>query len=212
MCGRFTVLTWDETAQVARELQMDSPIYPHAPWPATPIDRNDAFPGSRANIIVDRGGQTLVPEELTWGFELPESGKLVFNTRSETASTSRMWSEAYREGRCIVPAFSFYEPHRSETAALPSGRRGKQLYRLTVPNGLILMAGLCQAGRFSILTCEPDEVVGTIHDRMPLLLSRASALEWMAGDEALSCRADEHLDAHALYPESTGGQTQLGLF
>ena len=207
----------------------------------------------------------LEPRMLTWGYLLPGSQKLVFNTRSESAATSPLWRESFASRRCIVPVWSFYEAHQHESAVLPSGRKGRQLYRFapsnvdndallsnvavpispaapgalsgtvsgtepeaslqggsdkgqaealvsggcpdsarvsddagaatmpasSIPSGPIrrcpfLMAGIWQDDRFSVLTCEPYAQVARIHDRMPLLLSPATALAWLNGGSARS--------------------------
>ena len=56
MCRRFTVVTWDEVAEVVRELQADSPVNVQPDWPARPMTGKaataqvepgeDAFPGA----------------------------------------------------------------------------------------------------------------------------------------------------------------------
>ena len=76
----------------------------------------------------------LEPRMLTWGYLLPGSQKLVFNTRSESAATSPLWRESFASRRCVVPAWSFYEAHQHESAVLPSGRKGRQLYRFAPSN------------------------------------------------------------------------------
>ena len=232
----------------------------------------------------------LEPRMLTWGYLLPGSQKLVFNTRSESAATSPLWRESFAGRRCIVPAWSFYEAHQHESAVLPSGRKGRQLYRFapsnasndallsnaampisptapgalsgivsgaepgaslqggsgkgqaeafgdgscpdgarlsdgsgvatmsisSIPSGLIrrcpfLMAGIWQDDRFSVLTCEPDAQVAHIHDRMPLLLSPATALTWLNGGAPEACRAFVGLSALPVYPPASEPE-QLSLF
>ena len=227
---------------------------------------------------------------LTWGYLLPGSQKLVFNTRSESAATSPLWRESFASRRCIVPAWSFYETHQHESAVLPSGRKGRQLYRFapsnasnnallskaampispaapgalsgtvsgtepeaslqggsskgqaeafgdggcpdgarvsddagaattpasSIPSGPIrrcpfLMAGIWQDDRFSVLTCEPDAQVARIHDRMPLLLSPATALTWLNGGVPEVCRDFVALSALPVYPPASESE-QLSLF
>lgn len=224
----------------------------------------------------------LEPRMLTWGYLLPGSQKLVFNTRSESAATSPLWRESFASRRCVVPAWSFYEAHQHESAVLPSGQKGRQLYRFAPSNassdalspatpralsgtvsgaeseaslqggsgkgqaealgdgscpdgarvsddagasatpissispGLLkrcpfLMAGIWQDDRFSVLTCEPDAQVARIHNRMPLLLSPATALTWLNGGAPEVCRAFVGLSALPVYPPASEPE-QLSLF
>lgn len=184
MCGRFTMLTWDEAEQAARAVEAASPFHIEPDWPA----RRDAFPGAEAAVVVaDDGGhmaiECAVPwaklsiRTMTWGFSARQS---IFNTRIETAGTSPMWRESFAERRCIVPAAAFFEPHRSEMALGADGRRIKQSYRFADTNGCaLLLAGIWEGDRFSIMTCEPDETVSPVHDRMPIALSPAAARSWL---------------------------------
>lgn len=130
---------------------------------------------------------------LIWGFDLPGQGKTVFNTRSETAAASSFWRESFLRRRCVVPVHAFFEPHRSERAVRPDGvvcRAGtktvKQTYRFADEDGgLLLLAGIWSADRFSILTTQPDEVVAPVHDRMPVILGFENTLGWLTGACAL---------------------------
>jgi putative SOS response-associated peptidase YedK len=53
--------------------------------------------------------------DMKWGWK-PEwtQGKPVMNTRIEGAAQNRLWSKAFRERRCVVPATHFYEWQRRE--------------------------------------------------------------------------------------------------
>lgn len=149
MCRRIIVLTYDEVLDVIRHLEVGAPLSIDADWPAR---RAEAFPGSQVTAIVPAGVaspgsapggagagdsrargfpfavSSLVPAELTWGFDVPWSGKLVYNTRIETAARpGGMWERAIADGRCIVPTLGFFEPHRGET--VPSPRTGKPVKR-----------------------------------------------------------------------------------
>lgn len=88
MCGRFTMLTWDETNQVARAIEAAAPFNIDPDWPAAApacegecgVCRNrtcsseggapmraDAFPGSRAAAVVaDDGGHMAIECAAPW--------------------------------------------------------------------------------------------------------------------------------------------------
>ena len=145
MCRRFTVVTWDEVAEVVRELQADSPVNAQPDWPARPIvgegvavqvePGEDAFPGAGVDVIVRRSESQLAVECLTWGFPVEWQQRPVYNTRLETAMGSNpgMWEQPIAQGRGIVVTGGFFEAHATQTVRSPkTGRRIKQQYRLDV--------------------------------------------------------------------------------
>lgn len=213
MCGRFTILAWEDVARVIEAIETGRILAGGTgAEPAANDAREEAFPGGHAPVIVS-GADALEPRQLSWGFVLPDTGKLVFNTRLGTAAHSRFWGEAYNQRRCIVPAWAFCETHRTQTAANAAGKRVKQAYRFSRPDGEpLLMAGIWQDGRFSIMTTEADTAVKAVHDRMPLLLSSSQALSWIAGNEPE--RHDFELSKAPVYPDvpTRDGGEQLGLF
>lgn len=103
-----------------------------------------------------------------WGLR----GKFV-NLRAETVATKFRSS-----GRCLVPASGFYE-WKSE------GRRKQPFYFRPANAPLLALAGLWERDTCSLITTEPDAVVGKVHDRMPLLVPAESYDDWQAGDESL---------------------------
>lgn len=178
---------------------------------------------------------TLDVQALRWGYSMPSDGKLVFNTRLERASLSPLWSDSFEKRRCIVPVAAFYETSGSEYAMSPTGQKVRQVYRfgcgertsgeegcespeatsatdeapMTVRP--LLLGGIWQDDRFSIVTTEPNETVRPVHDRMPLALSAQGALAWLAGDAAAEQLASSDMKSTALYPTAPE-QGQLALF
>lgn len=179
MCGRFVMLTLEEVEGVIKEIEFQAPINRMPDWPAR---RQDAFPRSFVPLIIEE--ESLVAKTMQWGFP-SWNNKILFNTRIETAlgSTTNMWRDALDHRRCIIPAFGFYESHKSETAiSEKTGKQIKQQYLFSLPDtSILLMAGIYQEGYFSIITTTPNDSVSPIHDRMPLLLQGANIDAWMAG-------------------------------
>lgn len=188
VCGRFTMLTWDEVEKAANAILCAAPFNVDPDWPAR---RPDAVPGTEVRVVVmggSQGAESEVPIETAdfiWGFPMAGSAKTAFNTRAESAATSPFWNDSLASRRCIVPVAAFFEPHREEKALKPAtnerpARTVKQTYRFASKDGsCILLAGIWMAGRLSILTTEPDEAVSPVHDRMPLALSCEQALPWI---------------------------------
>lgn len=152
----------------------------------------------------------------TWGFNLSDGKRLVFNTRIESAlGGSGLWSGPIREGRCVLPVAAFFEPHGSETAPSPrTGRRVKRQYEFTSPDGEpLLLASVAWSGRLSVVTTEPNASVAPVHPRMPLALRFEEVRTWLDGDfPTLAGRSRPDLLAYPEDGELDGGPEQLSLF
>ena len=224
MCGRFVVLTREEVADAVRAVEERGLLVPLA---RDGIARMQARPSAQVDII----DAQLQSTQLTWGFAFPWHNGPVFNARVESLlSGSAAWRGAAREGRCVIPAASFFEPHATET--VPSPRTGKPMkrpYEFSDPQGTaLLLAGISGGGTCSIVTTEPNGQVEPVHNRMPLALTPAEAADWLDASwndaqllELWSTLADrarfelvvapEHLAAPARIHEA-GNAPQLSLF
>lgn len=180
MCGRFTFLTREELEDAVRAIEGQGAVRLRAD-----VERGQARPGSSVLALApSRNGLAIAP--LVWGFE-SSGGKLVFNMRIESAlGGSSFWKNPVRNGRCIMPVASFFEPHRTKAALNSrSGRRAKRQYEFSSPDSSpLLLAGVQVDGRLAIATTEPNAWVSPIHPRMPLVLSFEEASSWIDGDLA----------------------------
>lgn len=117
-----------------------------------------------ARILVVRREASIA----RWGLR----GKFV-NLRAQT-----VLAKFAASGRCIVPASGFYE-WKAE------GRRKQPFYFRAKNEALIAFAALWERDTCSLITTEPDAVVGKVHDRMPLVVPRQAYAEWLAGDTSI---------------------------
>ena len=179
MCGRIALLTYDELEEVLSAVESRRGMRMAARG-----DRAQARPGSAVTgIAAGESGLELTP--FTWGFAFPGSKKLIFNTRIESAlGGTRMWADAIRDGRCVLPAATFFEPHGSETARSPrTGRPMKRQYEFASPEGEpLLLASVQRDGRLSVVTTEPNASVARVHPRMPLVLRFEEVPIWLGDD------------------------------
>lgn len=205
MCRHFIAVDRAEVAKIAAEIAQDleahagelgtiDPLEAYrsflsAPVPDAPGQRRDAFPSTVVPLIAPTGlGPQLAIADMAWGYEVPWKKGPVFNTRIETAldDPSCMWAESFARRRCIVPAWTFYESHATET--IPSPRTGKPVkrqYAFERPDGApLLLAAIHDRGRFSLVTTAPNQVVAPVHNRMPLALDASEAVSWLTGDFA----------------------------
>jgi putative SOS response-associated peptidase YedK len=111
----------------------------------------------------------------SWAKDTKSAYKYI-NTRVETIREKPAFKEAYRKRRCIIPAQGFYE-WREEYG------RKHPYYFDRKDDELVLFAGLWEHATidgesitsFSILTSEPNELVGPYHDRMPVITTDPEA-------------------------------------
>ena len=120
-------------------------------------------PATQALIVEPKGASIA-----HWGLR----GKFV-NLRAETVQTKFRTS-----GRCLVPASGFYE-WKSE------GRRKQPYYFRSASEPLLALAGVWERDTCSLITTEPNAVVGKVHDRMPLIVPRERYAAWLGGNTDL---------------------------
>jgi putative SOS response-associated peptidase YedK len=187
MCGRFTRhYTWREI-QALYQLTL-----PSAPSNLPP--RYNICPTTDIDVVVpDEEGRKLASAR--WGLvpgwwkkpakELPAT----FNARAETVAEKPMFRDAFRKGRCLIPASGYYE-----WIDTPDG---KQPFYFTRADGQVLtIAGVCadwknpQDGKSiksaAMVIGAANDFVGNFHDRMPVILEEGEFGAWERGDAKLA--------------------------
>ena len=212
MCGRITLLTYEELLDVVESVEKRTAAGLLREQDGA--TRAQARPNSVVRAITPVGGQLEI-SELVWGFPLDGGKKTVFNTRIESAlEGSRMWLGPLRDGRCLLPVASFFEPHATETSISPrTGRPIKRQYEFASESGMpLLLASVHDGTRLSVVTSEPNASVAPIHPRMPLVLRFEEVEAWLYGDYAtLADRSGISLAARPETPEPPA-PAQLSLF
>lgn len=141
----------------------------------------DIYPSETAPVILSAGRDTdlLVVENQVWGFPSAREKGLQVNARAETVLEKPMFSLAARQSRCIIPAKYFYEWDEEKNKATFRSETDEVLY----------MAGIFEwpvnrnYSRFVIITRPANEAVQPVHDRMPLLLEKEEARDWITNDD-----------------------------
>ena len=128
-------------------------------------------------------------------------GHRMFNARSETAHEKPAFKYAFRRRRCLVPADGFYEwrnpPDVDSTGRTKQTKPARQPYLITLADeGPFAMGGLWEHWQdehgneletCTILTCAANELVGELHDRMPVILAPEDYGRWLdTSDEDVS--------------------------
>ncbi len=132
-------------------------------------------PTDVAPVIARSRAQRCRPFLMRWGFA-SAGRRPVINARSETAATRPMFRDALGARRCLVPASRYFE--------WQAGSRARYAFAPAQP--MFYMAGLYRfepgepLAAFTILTRAADEEIAHIHDRMPVLLPDAWAMDWLS--------------------------------
>ncbi|MCL4169847.1 UNVERIFIED_CONTAM: hypothetical protein GTU68_025037 [Idotea baltica] len=110
----------------------------------------------------------------------------MINARSETIAEKPSFRSAFKQRRCLVLADGFYEWKKNGTA--------KQPHFISLASGqAFAMAGLWETWQdkssdgpaietCTIVTQPANAFMQSLHDRMPVILSPASGIEWLGND------------------------------
>ena len=173
------------------------------------VPRYNIAPGEPLEIITNEAPDVI--DQFHWGLipfweDTPVEG--IINARSETAAEKNVFKDAWETRPCLVLSSGFYE----WKSANGGPKEPYRIYREEDP--AFAMAGLWEVWEddegnsipcVTILTTEPNDVVESIHDRMPVILPRSHEDVWLEADpsernEFCQPYSRDDLDA---YPVST---------
>lgn len=165
MCGRYFI---DWKIQELLEDRSDAEV-------RGGLAQREISPGMQAPAwIRGEAGLRIVP--MTWGFGNGRGG-LVINCRVESMRERPMFSPLADTQRCAMPASGYFEWRRSD----------RQKYAIALDGcNPIYLAGLYRRGErgteFVVLTQPPVDGIRSIHNRMPVILRNADAMQaWLDG-------------------------------
>lgn len=169
MCGRYGFIPdksfFDQFEVADREVELKA-VYNAAPGMNMPV----LTMNSPKQVHMYKWG--LVPK---WAKD-PKFGYHTINARGEEIENKPAYRQAFKNGRCLVPASGFFEWKKigieGKIIKIPYWIRpaGEKMFGL---------AGICENGTFSIVTTAANLQMKEIHDRMPVILSRDQEDEWL---------------------------------
>ncbi|MCU1356130.1 MAG: hypothetical protein JWM89_1548 [Acidimicrobiales bacterium] len=182
MCGRY--VSSSPPDEIARYFDAEPPtetaIEPS--WNVAPTD--DVY------VVLADGGVRRVASH-HWGLvpfwaTSPAIGNKMINARADALATKSAFKRAFQKKRCLIPADGFYEWRKIE------GQKAKQPFFIHRPDDEPLaFAGLWEEWRgpdrsrderlrsATIITTTPNELLATIHDRMPVILPSSAWEAWL---------------------------------
>lgn len=190
MCGRNSLFADQQTLEkrFGAEIVTDGGYSP----------RYNIAPGDPLEIITNEDSDKI--EQFHWGlvpFWADSVSEGIINARSETAHEKRAFQGAWESRPCLVLSSGFYEWQKRDTGP-------KQPFRIhREGEEPFAMAGLWevwegddeQVSCVTILTTEPNSVVESIHDRMPVILPKGEEDQWLASGQ------DERQEMCQPYPD-----------
>jgi len=172
VCGRFVSSASIDQIRTLFEVEKakiaDDDYEPHY----------NVAPTMEVPAVADVAGQRTLGL-MFWGYA-PErfqrgNPRNTINARSETAATSGYFRSSLAKRRCLIPANGFFEWQNVGAVKVP--------HLFQPADGTLFAFGAIWAPRskssedapaagFAVLTTAPNEIVGAIHDRMPVILPR----------------------------------------
>lgn len=175
MCGRYTI---KDPAGAALQIAIIT---------GEDIDvvaaRYNVSPSQVMRIIL--GGDKPKAQDSRWGlvpfWDKSEKPKMApINARSEEAFTKPMFRQSIQKRRCVIPADGFYEWQKlDEKTKVP-------FHICRKDNAVFFFAGIYEEATeirpptYLLFTCQPNELMSPIHNRMPAILSANRIKDWLA--------------------------------
>lgn len=176
MCGRYSL--FEDPSRLADILRVEVT--------AALAPRFNIAPTQEAPIVTPEAERGRTWKTARWGllphWADPQTFKAtLINARSETAAAKPSFRDAFKKGRCVVPASGFFEWRKEEGGA-------KQPYFIHRRDGEpLLFAGLSSYNvkgpepirSYTILTSRPNLLMQYLHDRQPVILTPEQVDEWL---------------------------------
>lgn len=176
MCGRFTLKTPERLKfdRIVNTFDLDNII-----------PRYNIAPTQNVLAVVERDAVREITN-LQWGL-IPfwsKDAKGFINARVETIDSKPTFSESFQRRRCLIPADGFYEWERA-------GKKIAQPYYFQMKDGApFAFAGVWDRWKsegntihsFAIITTTANELLATIHHRMPVIMPPELHDLWLSAE------------------------------
>jgi len=173
MCGRFAL------SAKTKDIEKLAPIKP-----SFLIDeqRYNITPGTNI-LAITKDDNNYIPDRFHWGL-LPFGNDMKFsiiNARCETINEKPSFRKLVNTSRVLIPATGFYEWAKAGKTKIP-------YYFSLNDESIFSFAGLYNIIRtesgnllktIAIITCEANEIMQTVHNRMPIIIDEKLSIEYL---------------------------------
>lgn len=177
MCGRFTLTVDPE--ELMERFHLDAAEAITAP-------RYNVAPTQDVTVVLSESPNRLSVAK--WGLipswaKDPGIGAQMINARAETLPEKPSFRNAFKKRRCLVLADGFFEWRKEQ-----DGKTKTPMYMRLQDGEAFAFAGLYELWKSpegqdvrscTLVTCEPNALLQTIHNRMPVILPRDAEAEWL---------------------------------
>lgn len=161
MCGRYALHSHPDA--VALQFGLDV---------APQFDaRYNICPSTKIVVVRTNSERKRVAETYRWGL-----GNKLANVRGETVAEKPAFRDAFRQARCLVPASGFYEWQSVAGKRHPWYVRPKDAEIFALAGITALWDGVRSV---ALITTRPNELMESIHDRMPVIVLPENYGTWL---------------------------------
>ena len=182
MCGRFAL--YADYGVILERFDIEEVSFGEEQYEQS----YNVAPSQQVTAVVNDGSKNRLGK-LRWGLIPPwakeaKIGYKMINARAETAAEKPSYRNAFKKKRCLVVADAFYEWRKDDIGKTP------MLIKLKSGEPFAF-AALWESWKSpegetinscSILTTGPNKVMESIHDRMPVILSKEAEKIWLDPD------------------------------
>lgn len=180
MCGRYTL------TKTLEEIQKEFGLIDEGFEDLVFQPRYNIAPSQQSPVVLNEEGKMKI-KMLRWGlipFYAESEDKYLINARAESVGEKAAFKGLFKNQRCLVVADGFYEWGKADGH--------KEPYRITLKDErLFTFAGLWNiwdkgsepVHSFTIITVDSNDLVGMIHNRMPLIIDRSNHHIWLDPDK-----------------------------
>ena len=177
MCGRYTLSSPADLVADLFEINDDFAL----------IARYNIAPTQETAVVrVTENGSKRRLDQLRWGLipawaKDPSIGNRMINARAEGVAEKPSFRNSFKRQRCLVIADGFYEWQKR-----PEGKQ--PFYFQLKTRQPFALAGLWEnwtkdergpLETFTIITTEPNDLVASVHQRMPVILKPENYQQWL---------------------------------
>lgn len=211
MCGRYTLR--HDAQQIVMRFGVTDVIEASFGGMDPDAPRFNIAPTQPIAVVTENSPRAL--EMMRWGLvpswaKDPSIGNRMLNARAETLTEKPSFRTALTRRRCLIPADGFYEWRKQ-------GKTKQPLCIHRKDDALFAFAGLWDEWlspdgsplrSCTIITVAPNQLMATIHDRMPAMLRPEEEGKWLNSsiksvEELLSLLAPYPDEALEAFPVST---------
>jgi putative SOS response-associated peptidase YedK len=193
MCGRYALIDGKKVLVAYTALnkaKLTGEVFKELPrYNASPMQHLPVFAVRHDELVAEQMQWWLIPH---WSKDGKASFS-AFNAKAETLDQSKLFAPYFKGSRCLIPADAFYEWQRVTTTQEVRGKAKKveEKHPMCIrmkDDSPFLFAGLFSIWKdpegnehptFTIITTEPNELLSSIHNRMPVILPEQHFEQWL---------------------------------